>query len=73
MDFCLALILYARYSYFKCAPIEIFAFDAVKFSRVFKTETFGKFKFYLRVFVVCIKTQSAALNLTLDVLHFGGF
>lgn len=22
MDFCLALILYARYSYFKCAPIK---------------------------------------------------
>ena len=25
MDFCLALILYARYSYFKCAPIIIAA------------------------------------------------
>ena len=23
MDFCLALILYARYSYFKCAPIVV--------------------------------------------------
>ena len=23
MDFCLALILYTRYSYFKCAPIQM--------------------------------------------------
>ena len=53
MDFCLALILYTRYSYFKCAPIKfkvgvlfsVFKADIAKYlpSKIRKTAAAIKF------------------------------
>ena len=35
MDFCLALILYARYSYFKCAPIKFYLFCILRYGGLY--------------------------------------